>query len=422
MGRAPDHALRASSVTDGHFTVSESNKTTSTSTDAVHAGCPLQRPHNTLAPGIAQTATFTFRDTADLERYMRGQDPDPDREEYGRYGNPTVRELETRVAALEGADDALAFASGMAAITTSLFALTKAGDHVVLFSDCYRRTRQFVAQTLTRFGVEQTMIPPGDLAALEGALRKNTRCIITESPTNPYLHCVDLEQVAAIARRHGRVRTLVDSTFATPVNCRPLRFGIDLVVHSATKYLSGHNDVLGGIVAGPRHILSLLRESRGVLGGVLDPHAAFLIARGLKTLNLRVERQNRTAHALALELERHPRVRRVFYPALESHGSHAVARAQMRGYGGVVSFIVEGGRRGAAELVDACRLAKIAPSLGGVETLIEQPCLMSFSELSDEELAQVGIDPALIRLSVGVEDSGDVIDDVMGALARLSAV
>ena len=392
----------------------------STSTEAVHAGTPQQRPHNTLAPGIAQTATFTFRDTADLERYMRGQDPDIDREEYGRYGNPTVRELETRVAALEGADDALAFASGMAAVTSTLFALTKAGDHVVLFNDCYRRTRQFVVQTLARFGVEHTMIAPGDLSALESALRPNTRCVITESPTNPYLHCVDLEQVSAIVRRHGRIRTLVDSTFATPVNCRPLRFGIDLVVHSATKYLAGHNDVLGGVVAGPQHIISLLREARGVLGGVLDPHAAFLIARGLKTLNLRVERQNRTAHAVALELSRHERVRHVFYPALESHSSHEVARTQMRGFGGVVSFIVEGGRQAAAQVVDGCRLAKIAPSLGGVETLIEQPCLMSFSELSDEDLQRVGIDPALIRLSVGVEDTSDIVEDVMRSLAELS--
>jgi cystathionine gamma-synthase len=397
-----------------------SSSVVSTSTEAVHAGTPHHRPHNTLAPGIAQTATYTFRDSADLERYMRGQDPDIDREEYGRYGNPTVRELETRVAALEGADDALAFASGMAAVTTSLFALTKAGDHVVLFSDCYRRTRQFVTQTLARFGVEHSMVPPGDASALEAALRPNTRVVITESPTNPYLHCVDLEQVSAIVRRHGRIRTLVDSTFATPVNCRPLRFGIDVVIHSATKYLAGHNDVLGGIVAGPQHIMSLLREARGVLGGVLDPHAAFLIARGLKTLNLRVERQNRTAHTVALELARHPRVKQVFYPALESHASHAVARAQMRGYGGVVSFIVEGGRSAAGQVVDGCRLAKIAPSLGGVETLIEQPCLMSFSELSDEELQRIGIDPALIRLAVGIEDTTDIVSDVMRALDQLS--
>jgi cystathionine gamma-synthase len=199
-----------------------------------------------------------------------------------------------------------------------------------------------------------------------------------------------------------------------------LRFGIDLVIHSATKYLAGHNDVLGGIVAGPQHIISLLREARGVLGGVLDPHAAFLIARGLKTLNLRVERQNRSAHSVALELSRHPLVRHVFYPALEGHSSHVIAREQMRGFGGVVSFIVEGGRQAAARVVDGCRLAKIAPSLGGVETLIEQPCLMSFSELSEEDLQRIGIDPALIRLSVGIEDTSDIVDDVLGALASLS--
>ena len=399
--------------------MSEAEKPVISSTDAVHAGTPHQRPHNTLALGIAQTATFTFRDSAELERYMRGQDPDPEREEYGRYGNPTVRELEARVAALEAGDDALAFASGMAAITSTLLGLSKAGDHVVLFNDCYRRTRQFVGQFLARFGVEHTLVPAGDLVALEAALRPSTRCIVSESPTNPYLHCVDLEQVSAIARRHGRARTLVDSTFATPINCRPLLYGIDLVIHSATKYMSGHNDVLGGVVAGPRHLISLVREARGVLGGILDPHGAFLICRGIKTLGLRVERQNQTALAVARELERHPRVRAVFYPALESHASHAIAKAQMRGGGGVVSFIVEGGRSAAAQVVDGCRLAKIAPSLGGVETLIEQPCLMSFSELSDDELADVGIDPALIRLSVGVEDTADVVEDVLRALSAL---
>jgi cystathionine gamma-synthase len=400
--------------------VTEPGKPSSSSTEAVHAGSPHHRPHDTLTPSIALTSTYTFRDTADLERYMRGQDPDPDREEYGRYGNPTVRELETRVAALELADDALAFGSGMAAITSTLFALTKAGDHVVLFNDCYRRTRQFVLHMLARFGVEYSLIPAGDLQALDGALRENTRCVLTESPTNPYLCCIDLEQVVATVRKHGRARTLVDSTFATPVNCRPLRYGIDLVVHSATKYFSGHNDVLGGVVAGPQHIISLIRDARGVLGGILDPHAAFLICRGLMTLNLRVESQNRTAHAVALELERHPRVARVFYPGLDSHASSGVARTQMRGFGGVVSFIVKGGRGAAAQVVDGCRLAKIAASLGGVETLIEQPCLMSFSELSDEELEAVGIDPGLVRLSVGVEDTVDVIADLRRSLDAVS--
>lgn len=399
--------------------MSERDRRTARSTDAVQAGIPHHRPHNALAPGVAQTATYTFKDTADLERYMRGDDPDPEREEYGRYGNPTVRELEQRLAALEGTDDALAYSSGMAAVTSALFALLKSGDHVVLFRDCYRRTRQFVSQLLSRFGVEHTIIPPCDLNALDAAIRPNTRLVISEAPTNPYMYCVDLEQLVKVVRAHGRVKTLVDATFATPINSRPASYGVDLVLHSATKYLSGHNDVLGGVIAGPSHLISLLRDSRGVTGANLDPHAAFLIARGLKTLALRVERQNSNALAVARALEGHQRVERVFYPGLESHPSYGIARAQMRGGGGVVSFVVKGGRAAASRAVDGCRLARIAPSLGGVETLIEQPAIMSFFELGDQELAEIGMDPALIRLSVGIEEPDDIIADVVGALDRM---
>jgi cystathionine gamma-synthase len=389
-----------------------------TSTDAVHAGIERARSHHTLTPSIAQTATYTFENTATLERYMRGEDPDPEREEYGRYGNPTVRELERRVAALEGAEDAVAFASGMAATSTALLALLKAGDHVVLFRDCYRRTRQLVTQTLLRFGVEHSVVDSGDLSAMEQALRPNTRLVVTESPTNPLNFCVDLERLAAIVKAKGRIRTLVDSTFATPINSKPLSLGIDLVLHSATKYLSGHNDVLGGVVAGPSHVISLLRDTRGIVGSVLDPHAAFLIMRGLKTLSLRVARQNQNALALAKALEQHPKVERVFYPWLESHPSYPIASAQMQGGGGVVSFIVQGGRAAASRVVDAVRIPQIAASLGGVESLIDQPAIMSFFELSDEELNKIGIDPALIRLSVGVEETDDLVRDLLAALDR----
>ena len=393
-------------------------KPTASSTDAVHAGTQTNRPHHTLAPSIAQTATFTFDDTQDLIRYMEGRDEDPDREEYGRYGNPTVRELEKRLASLEGADDAVAFSSGMAAITTCILALCKAGDHVVLFSDCYRRTRQFVSTTLAKFGVEHTQIPAGDIEALRTNLRPETRLVITESPTNPYLYCVDLEAVVSATKTHRRAKVMIDSTFATPANYRPLQYGVDLVVHSATKFLGGHNDVLGGLVAGPAHLISLLRDLRGVLGSVLDPHAAFLISRGMKTLKLRVRRQNETAWELSKQLERHPKVERVFYPKLESHPSWKVCSTQMRGGGGVVSFIVRGGQDAATRVVDACQMARIAPSLGGVETLIEQPRYMSFFELNDEQLKQVGIHPALIRLSVGIESAEDVLNDIFTALEQ----
>ena len=393
-----------------------SKKTVADSTQAVHAGTNGEHPHHTLAPIIAQTATYTFENTNELERYMRGEDPDPEREEYGRYGNPTVRELEQRVAGLEQAEDGVAFASGMAALTTGILSLVKAGEHIVLFRDCYRRTRQFITTMLTRFGVEHSVVPSGDLAALEREIRPNTRLVISELPTNPYLYCVDLGKLTALVRSKGRIRVLVDSTFATPCNLRPLELGADLVVHSATKYLAGHNDVLGGVAVGPAHIVSLLRDMRGVLGSVLDPHAAFLCIRGLKTLGLRVERQNQSALAVARALEKHPKVERVWYPLLESHPSFEFASQAMRGGGGVVSFAVKGGRAAASQVVDGCKIAKIAPSLGGVETLIEQPAIISFFELSDEELAKIEISPALIRLSVGIEETADVLADVLNAL------
>ncbi|HVY32680.1 MAG TPA: aminotransferase class I/II-fold pyridoxal phosphate-dependent enzyme [Polyangiaceae bacterium] len=398
--------------------MSDPKHKSTTSTDAVHAGIERGRAHHTLTPSIAQTATYTFENTATLERYMRGEDPDPEREEYGRYGNPTVRELERRVAALEGAEDAVAFSSGMAATSTALLALLKAGDHVVLFRDCYRRTRQLVTQTLLRFGIEHTVVDAGDLVAMEAAIKPNTRLVVTESPTNPLNFCVDLEKLTSIVKSKGRIRTLVDSTFATPVNSLPLSLGIDLVLHSATKYLSGHNDVLGGVVAGPSHIISLLRDTRGIVGSVLDPHAAFLIMRGMKTLALRVARQNQSALALARELERHPKVERVHYPWLESHPSFPIATTQMSGGGAVVSFVVRGGRAAASRVVDAARIPQIAASLGGVESLIEQPAIMSFFELTDEDLSKIGIDPALIRLSVGIEETSDLVQDLLSALDK----
>jgi len=385
------------------------------STAAVHAGAPETRPAHTLAPAIAQTATFTFRDTADLERYFEGHDADPDRQEYGRYGNPTVIEVERRVAALDGADDAALFASGMAAITTTILALVKAGDHVVLFRDGYRRTRQFVTRTLARLGVTHSLVEPARIAGLEQAITPKTRLIITEIPTNPYLRCVDLDRLTAIAKG-ARARTIIDATFATPVNARPLAHGADLVIHSATKYLGGHNDVLGGTVSGSAALVSLVRDLRGVLGGVADPHAAALIGRGLKTLGLRVARQNATALAVAEALEGHAAIERVYYPMLPSHPDHETARALLRGGGGVVSFVVRGGRAAAGRAIDRFQLATIAPSLGGVETLVEQPALMSYHELSDEELSGIGIEPGLIRLAVGVEETGDVVKDVLRAI------
>jgi cystathionine gamma-synthase len=386
-----------------------------TSTDAVHAGARRDRADHALAPSVAQTATYTFADSSDLERFMRGEDPDANRLDYGRYGNPTVREVEARIAALDGAEDARLFASGMAALTTAMLALVKSGDHVVLFRDTYRRSRQFVVKVLGKLGVESTLVEPGDLAALTSALTPRTRLVVTEMPTNPYLRCLDVRALAAICKK-ARVKTIVDATFATPINARFAFAGIDLVLHSATKYLGGHNDVLGGSVSGSAALLSLIREMRDILGGVCDPHAAMLVGRGMKTLSLRVERQNATALAVARALEAHPSVERVYYPMLPSHPDHAIAKELLAGGGGVVSFVVKGGREGARRVVDGCKLAQIAPSLGGVETLVEQPAIMSYAELGPEELEAVGIAPGLIRLAVGIEETEDVVADLMQAV------
>ena len=381
-------------------------------TPAVHGGAPQQFAHDSLTLPIIQTATYTFQNTAELVQYMEGQ---KDREEYGRYGNPTVRVLEERIASLEGAQDAVVFSSGMAAITSAIFGLVGQGAHVVLFNDCYRRTRQFVTAFLDRFGVRHTLIPSADLNALEAAIEKDTKLVISEAPTNPFLAVVDLRRMAELCRER-RVKTLIDSTFATPINLTPAALGIDLIVHSATKYLSGHNDVMAGVVAGKSGLISLVRDVRDMMGAVCDPHAAYLVHRGMKTLALRVLHQNASAQAMAEMLEKHPKVSRVYYPGLASHPNHAIATELMRGFGGVVTFELKGDMASTGRFIDALELPRIAPSLGGVESLVEQPALMSYFEQSTEAREKIGIKDTLVRYAVGIEDTTELIDDLQKAL------
>ncbi|MGH7348276.1 MAG: trans-sulfuration enzyme family protein, partial [Candidatus Rokuibacteriota bacterium] len=380
-------------------------------------GEPRQKLGHALATPIIQTATFTFTDTQELKDHFDGK---IERVEYGRYGNPTQRIAETKLAALEGAGDSLLFASGMAAMTTTLFAMLSRGTHVVVTDDSYRRTRQFLNQTLQRYGIEVSTVPAGDYEALEDAIRPTTRVLVSESPTNPYNRVLDLERFAEIGRRH-RVKTVIDGTFATPYNQRPLEWGVDVVVHSATKYLGGHNDLMAGAVLGSRDIVDAVRGLQGVTGSVVSPFVAFLLVRGLKTFALRMERHNATAQAMAEFLAAHPRVERVHYAGLTSHPEHDVAKRQMRGFGGVVSFEVRGDLVAASRVVDSCRIPYIAVSLGGVESLIEQPAIMSFYELTTEERLAVGIKDNLIRYSVGIEDSVDLIADLAQALDRAFA-
>lgn len=390
---------------------------------SVHGGDDRARAHQAIPMPIIQAATYAFADTADLINFMQQRawgNGLEGREDYGRYGNPTVRAVESKVAALEGAEDAVLFSSGMAAITSLLLASLPSGAHLVMTDDCYRRTRQFCVNFLGRLGIETSVIPMGDYDALEAAIQpKRTRFILSESPTNPYLRIADLERIAAIGKRH-KVRTIIDSTFGTPVNQRPLEYGIDYVTHSATKYLGGHHDLMAGVVAGRKDRIAALRSDRGVLGGIVDPQSAYLLERGLKTLGLRVHQQNQSAMAVAQFLEQHPRIERVWYPGLESHPDYAVARGQMSGFGGVVSFEVRGSLEATSRFIDALDLPYIAPSLGGVDSLIEQPALMSYFEKSEEERLALGIKGNLVRYAIGVEDTSDLIADLENALHVLS--
>jgi cystathionine gamma-synthase len=385
------------------------------STVAVHAGEAREKPGHALTDPIFASSTYTFRDTQSIIDFI---EEDQQREEYGRYGNPGERVVERKLAALEGGEMAVLFASGMGALVGLLMAHLNAGEEIVFFDECYHRSREFCRKHLTRFGVGFREVQTGDYAAMEAAITPRTKFIVSESPTNPHLSVVDIERFAAIGRRTG-VLTLIDATLCTPYNLRPLEAGVDFVLHSATKYLGGHNDLLAGAVIGGREKLEPVRKLRGIMGGVNSPHNAYLLERGLKTLALRMERHNANGLAVARFLEDHPRVERVYYPGLASHPYHAVAARTMRGYGGLVTFLVKGADwRATADVVDAVRIPRIGPSLGGVESLIEQPLVMSYWNYAPAERAAFGIPDNMIRLACGIEDTADLVADLAQALDR----
>jgi cystathionine gamma-synthase len=385
---------------------------------SVHGGEPRVRSGRSITEPVVLASTYPFADTAELHAFMRHELERP--EEYGRYGNPTVAAVEARLAALEGDGEpgvsAVLMSSGMAAITSTLLAMLRAGQHVIFTADVYRKTRVFARTYLSKFGVDFDIVEPS-LAAIEAAVCEQTKIIFTEAPTNPYLRVVDLAGVVELARAQ-RIKTIIDATFATPINMRPLALGVDLVIHSTTKYLGGHNDLLGGVVIGRDAIVGAIREQLGTLGAICDPHNAYLLGRGLKTLALRVERHNHSALELARMLEAHPKITRVWYPLLDSHQDHEHARKYLGGGGGVVSFELEGGLAAGSRLVDAVTIPKLAPSLGGVESLIEQPALMSFYDQGPEGRAALGICEGLIRMSVGIEDLEDLRADLLQALEK----
>jgi len=382
-------------------------------TVAVHAGEARQKPGDSITDPIFCASTYTFENTQSIINFI---EQDQQREEYGRYGNPGERVVERKLAALEGGEEAVLYSSGMAALVGLLMAKLSAGDEVIFFDECYHRSREFCTKHLGRFGVTTRQVKTCDYAAMEAAITPKTRMLISESPTNPHLSVIDLERFAEIGRKRG-VDTLIDATLATPYNLRPIAAGIDFVLHSATKYLGGHNDLLAGTVIGSKEKMEPVRNLRGIMGAVNSPQNCYLLGRGLKTFELRMQRHNENGMMVAEFLAGHPRIERVYYPGLPSHPYYEIARKTMRGFGGLVTFLVKDADwRATADVVDAVKIPRIAPSLGGVESLIEQPLVMSYYQQTPEARKQFGIYDNMIRMSCGIESADDLIADLSQAL------
>lgn len=382
------------------------------STRCIHAGDALDAKGALTTP-LYNHSTFGFADTASLLEVVEGR---REGSLYTRYGqNPTIVSVEAKLASVEGGEGALVFSSGMAAEAATLLSFCKAGDHIVCVGDVYGGSFELLSRTLPALGITTTFLLDRDLENLERAFTPTTKIVFFETPTNPRMDVLDIQAIAETAHRHGAL-VAVDNTFATPVNQNPLALGADLVLHSATKYLGGHSDLTGGVVIGASGLLASIRPLRRSLGQMMAPEVAHLLARSLRTLVVRVKAHNENASTIARRLEEHARVEQVSYPGLPSHPEHALARRQMRGFGGMLSFVVRGAAREAASVVDALRLFSIAPSLGGVESLATQPVTTTHHGLTEEEREERGIVGGMIRLSVGLEDVEDLWADLEQAL------
>jgi len=379
-------------------------------TAAVRGGVDLSKKNGPLAIPVYQTSTF---EVSDMEQQAAATHTD---RFYTRYGNPTHTVAQNAIAELEGTDAALLFSSGMSAITTSMLALLKAGDHIVAQRDIYGGVTKFLTQWLPRLGIETTLVDTTDYDQHRRAIRENTKLLYLESPTNPLVRIVDLQQVANIARERGLI-SMIDSTFSTPINCRPAEFGIDLVMHSGTKYFAGHSDLICGIIAGKQPLIDKIHETRTTLGCNMDPHAAWLLLRGMKTLAIRVQRQNTNALKAAQFLAAHSKVRRVHYPFLEGNPQRSLAMQQMKGGGGVLSFEVDGTGEDARRFAEALELFTLAPSLGGVDSLVTLPVVTSHAMIRAEERTKMGVTDQMVRLSIGIENVDDLIADLERGLA-----
>lgn len=372
----------------------------------------VSRDVQPLTTPIYETTTFVFENAAEVQAYNEGKSA---KFLYSRYSNPTVTAVERTIAVVEGAEAALVLSSGQAATTTALMALAASGDEIVCSSGVYGGTLHLLADLLTKFGIRPRFVSLDELSKPETMMSDATRIVWFESPINPTLRCVDVAAVGRACRARG-VISIIDNTFASPINQQPLALGIDLVMHSATKYLNGHSDVTAGALAGPSRLIDRILEARKRLGTILDPYAAYALGRGLKTLSVRMERHNHSAMAIARWLAQDRRVHAVYYPGLEQHPDYAIAAKQMRGFGGMVCVDVGSGYERAARFFDRLRVFKRAASLGGVESLCSLPVLTSQWGHTEEELARAGVTHSMARLSVGLEDAEDLIADLDQAL------
>ena len=385
------------------------------STRSVHLATRADPATGAVAPPVVESSAFAY---PDLKTWRAVALKQAEGHIYGRNSNPTTQLLEEKVAALEGAERATTFATGMAAISTTLFALLSPGDRAVTVRDAYGATYLHFTEILPRFGIECQICETDDHAEIEEAIAQGCDLVYLESPTNPVLKVVDLARLAEAGRQVGAI-TVVDNTFATPINQNPIELGADLVIHSATKYLAGHSHVLGGVVCGDNELVETVYRHRELTGPSMQAHTAGLLLHSLKTLGLRVERHNENALGLARFLEGHPKVEAVYYPGLESDPGHEIARQQMRGFGGVLSFAVDGGLDAIGRFLPHLRYAYMAANLGQVETIVGPPAVTSHVECTEEEMAAAGIPPGLVRYSAGIEDLEDLKADLKQALAVL---
>jgi cystathionine beta-lyase/cystathionine gamma-synthase len=387
-------------------------KTRGIATELIHCGEDEPVRADSVNVPIYETTTFLFENADEVRRYQEGL---VDKYLYSRYANPTIVVTEQKIAALDRAEAALVFASGMAATSTILWTFLRPGDEILCSSAIYGGTFHLVNEVVRQFGIDVRFATIEEFAAPEALIGDRTRLCWFESPINPTLRCLDVGRVARACRAKG-VLSVLDNTFASPINQQPFTLGVDLAMQSATKYLNGHSDVTGGAVTGPRALVQKIDLMRRYLGGVMDPQAAFALSRGLKTLPLRMARHNRSAEAVARFLDGDRRVTRVFYPGLSSHPDHQVARAQMTGFGGMVTFEVPDGLAGASRVFDRLQVVRRATSLGGVDSLVSLPVLTSHYNYSDEELDRAGVTAGMLRVSIGLEDEVDLIADLDQAL------